>query len=927
MQTLRRPFGEAQHPAAPALALSSDEDEGDAPPRPPEEYFALTRSLVPTSTRRDALVAWDSTSAVGAGRAPEGGRWSMDCTRVQAAIGALLDARPLSSPSSDALQPAAGPSNAGKRPRSPSPLPLPARKGLFRAPSSPVSGKEDEGTSGGEGRHVKRVREWAREGAGSNGKGKGKGKGKEKAVEVVISDDEDDEDREPDSEVEPDTEEEDDEAPAPQRRDKGKGRALPSSDADPGVLDLADSSDVELDVDGPLTSTHRGRKQVRRRSTLVLSASPSRAASPSSPPSPLTHLLSILPTCLPSHASSILHSAECAGSVEAAVEVLLARGYPDVGDEERERSERERKEAERDWADGETRKREGGDRGALYKRMALDQLYTDFPLLPAALIRKTFTAPPSFSLFAPAYLSLYASSRAGAHAAVQLKKARRPPAPVVRPVERVGFGEDGKEETWVEEVEEEAPEELRREMQWVRDKLVRERRATRAAAAEQAAQEKEHARVERLNERAREKGEAVECGCCFDEVAAVNTAACDDGHIFCKSCCARNASEQLGKRQATLPCMTTCTASFSPRSWATFLDAKTIEGLERLKQEGEVQMAFEGIEGFETCPFCPYACYIDNPDERLFRCERPECSKVSCRKCRKEGHVPLTCEEADKESRAAGVHAVAEAMSAALIRNCPKCKTPTAKIDGCNHMICSQCQTHWCYVCRAAIKGYDHFNDRGGTGACPTFDDTEMRNHEEVEKARLAAESNLDALTREDAAKLAGEKPVRNAPRRPLGHLPPGVALDDPWADLDGFRALAGEIAAQARAQAMAGRQAAAQQAAAAQQYAEAQQQAAQQQQTAAQAAAWGYVAYPQPPAAPAPYHADYAPQAAPMVYHPPPQPMYAHPWPPAVYGAPVHGGQQLVGGQGGAMQGVWEAPEDRRARAAEAAARRVAGW
>lgn len=31
--------------------------------------------------------------------------------------------------------------------------------------------------------------------------------------------------------------------------------------------------------------------------------------------------------------------------------------------------------------------------------------------------------------------------------------------------------------------------------------------------------------------------------------------------------------------------------------------------------------------------FCPYAAVIENPNERLFHCEREGCKKTSCRKC------------------------------------------------------------------------------------------------------------------------------------------------------------------------------------------------------------------------------------------------------------------------------------------------------
>ena len=55
-----------------------------------------------------------------------------------------------------------------------------------------------------------------------------------------------------------------------------------------------------------------------------------------------------------------------------------------------------------------------------------------------------------------------------------------------------------------------------------------------------------------------------------------------------------------------------------------------------------------------------------------------------------------------------------------VLPKCPGCKAPTIKASGCNHIYCSRCETHWCYVCgkkfdRSTI--YDHLRqEHGGIG-------------------------------------------------------------------------------------------------------------------------------------------------------------------------------------------------------------------
>lgn len=51
------------------------------------------------------------------------------------------------------------------------------------------------------------------------------------------------------------------------------------------------------------------------------------------------------------------------------------------------------------------------------------------------------------------------------------------------------------------------------------------------------------------------------------------------------------------------------------------------------------------------------------------------------------------------------------------IKKCPHCKAPTVKASGCNHITCSQCGTHWCYLCEnqfTATTIYNHMRQVHG---------------------------------------------------------------------------------------------------------------------------------------------------------------------------------------------------------------------
>jgi TRIAD3 protein (E3 ubiquitin-protein ligase RNF216) len=149
-----------------------------------------------------------------------------------------------------------------------------------------------------------------------------------------------------------------------------------------------------------------------------------------------------------------------------------------------------------------------------------------------------------------------------------------------------------------------------------------------------------------------------------------------------------------------------CLALFPDSELTRLLSVKSLHLYHRLKQASELESA--GIEGLESCPNCPFSAIIENPDEKLFRCMAPDCGTVTCRKCRRVEHLPKSCEgefnacscrkshelslaENEAERRLDKRHAVEDAMSAALIRQCPKCEKPYVKEWGCNKITVSRC--------------------------------------------------------------------------------------------------------------------------------------------------------------------------------------------------------------------------------------------
>ncbi|KAI8592692.1 hypothetical protein BDZ88DRAFT_480989, partial [Geranomyces variabilis] len=152
------------------------------------------------------------------------------------------------------------------------------------------------------------------------------------------------------------------------------------------------------------------------------------------------------------------------------------------------------------------------------------------------------------------------------------------------------------------------------------------------------------------------------------------------------------AENQIGLRRPEIKCLSSdgCEFSFSRSAIESFLVPAVYNGYFRLCQDVELEKA--GLDDLHRCAFCDFAAVLDSDPARdpLFFCQDSDCKAVTCRLCRRRNHNPLTCEElVQREAEETKRHGVEEAMTTAMVRQCPKCQRNFIKEDGCNKMMCS----------------------------------------------------------------------------------------------------------------------------------------------------------------------------------------------------------------------------------------------
>lgn len=252
---------------------------------------------------------------------------------------------------------------------------------------------------------------------------------------------------------------------------------------------------------------------------------------------------------------------------------------------------------------------------------------------------------------------------------------------------------------------------------------------------------------------------------------------------------------------------------YCPRSWCQAparstkyppipADLRDYPDSESSDDEDESQPANTGPDGIKE------KRAVETTADRLRICSK--CTLAFCRVCYSGWHGDF----ARCWPRNASELTVEEQASYDYIRMhtspCPTCSSPTQKTMGCNHMICAQCQTHFCYLCGSWLDGsnpYQHFNrtgtecyqklwelEEGDEGQGAGFagarmweqearrvaeeadrDEAERLQNEENERAVLMDDDPIN-INEEHPLRLNGGQLLPEAPAPPPGQLDPALA-------------------------------------------------------------------------------------------------------------------------------------------------------
>lgn len=200
------------------------------------------------------------------------------------------------------------------------------------------------------------------------------------------------------------------------------------------------------------------------------------------------------------------------------------------------------------------------------------------------------------------------------------------------------------------------------------------------------------------------------CPVCFNEPSNPVRLGC--GHAWCRACIHRCFIASIDQKFFPLTCLGNegkCKERIPLLTARTVLSAGELDSVVNAAFAAHVQTHAKEYHYCPT-PDCSQV-YRPAPEGVFIQC--PSCLVRTCPSCHKDAHDGQTCAQVMSGDDLFKIWA-----SKHNVKQCPGCNVPIEKDEGCNHMVCTMCKTHVCWVCMKTFpKGdgiYGHMQSEHG---------------------------------------------------------------------------------------------------------------------------------------------------------------------------------------------------------------------
>ena len=226
------------------------------------------------------------------------------------------------------------------------------------------------------------------------------------------------------------------------------------------------------------------------------------------------------------------------------------------------------------------------------------------------------------------------------------------------------------------------------------------------------------------------------CMICYNELSSDSEFALDCTHTFCKECWVENLSNQInsGIEGINTSCMQEgCNLKVGHSVYLRMLNKKDRDKYWKWLARSMTQNQSGMIQ---WCPStnCDLNCQRTDETRQIRIAIDCECGANYCFQCGNQAHAPCDCDSARKWINKELDSGATARWLQAFTKPCPNCHGSVEKNGGCNHMKCTNCEHHFCWICMGDWN--NHGPQTGGYYICNLYN--QAAQEEEFKKTEQA---------------------------------------------------------------------------------------------------------------------------------------------------------------------------------------------
>ncbi|XP_072218230.1 E3 ubiquitin-protein ligase RNF217 [Leuresthes tenuis] len=209
-------------------------------------------------------------------------------------------------------------------------------------------------------------------------------------------------------------------------------------------------------------------------------------------------------------------------------------------------------------------------------------------------------------------------------------------------------------------------------------------------------------------EQAGEESEMQSCRVCLVEKTIASLPCCRKA--VCDECLKIYVTSQLWAGKALIRCpITECSGTLEEGLVISHLANEEVAKYRYFLELSQLDSSTK------PCPQCSQFTSLKthnpNRSEHKYKIQCSNCQFVWCFKCHAPWHNGLKCREYRKGDKLLRNWASVIEHGQRNAQKCPECKIHIQRTEGCDHMICAQCNTNFCYRCGERYRHLRFFGD------------------------------------------------------------------------------------------------------------------------------------------------------------------------------------------------------------------------